>query len=280
MTPSDPSSSTIPILKSFALTHILYDPHDRTSTPLALLSLSPIFLFVAYFTLIIFTRRLTILGLAAGSVGNEVLSLALKRAWKGERPYKDILGEVGEGYGMPSSHSQAAGFLVAWGVGYWLAQGKREERSGSRVQASVVRSAVRGVYVFGLVLWSLMVAYSRYVGTHLAHICSCISCITCYCRVFAYESTDHASWHLRYHSPIQVVAGYTIGLAAGGAYFVLTEYIPIVYPTSILGRMRSGVEWMWMGVGGVSGHELGDAAGGWGEGHFFGHDENIDRKRQ
>lgn len=151
----------IPVLKSFALTHILYDPHDPSSIPLALLSLSPIFLFVAYFTLLIFTRRLTILGLAGGSVGSEILSLALKRAWKGERPYKGILGEVGEGYGMPSSHSQAAGFLLAWGLGYWINEGLRERAAGSVRSKSVMRSAVRGVYVFGLGLWSLSVAYSR-----------------------------------------------------------------------------------------------------------------------
>lgn len=77
-------------------------------------------------------------------------------------------------------------------------------------------------------------------------------------------------WHLRYHSLIQVIAGYTIGFIAGGVYYTLTEYIPLAYPQSVLGRMRKGVEWLWTGVGGVGGHGLGDAPGGWGEGHFFG----------
>ena len=159
--PADPD----PILKSFALTHILYDPADPTSIPLTLLSLSPIFLFVAYFTLVIFTRRLTVLALACGSIANEILSLALKRAWKGERPYKDILGEVGEGYGMPSSHSQAAGFLLAWGVGYWMTRDMRAWSTGlnSSGDGTIVKRIVRAIYLFGLSLWSVLVAYSRYV---------------------------------------------------------------------------------------------------------------------
>ena len=163
---TDPLTSLpCPTLKSFALTHILYDPSDRTSIPLTLLSLSPIFLFVAYFTLIVFTRRLTVLALACGSIGNEILSLGLKRIWKGERPYKGLLGEVGDGYGMPSSHSQAAGFLFAWGVGYWLTRDLRRRISGRAnvEEGGKVQGVVRGIYVFGLGLWSLLVAYSRYV---------------------------------------------------------------------------------------------------------------------
>ena len=164
----------LPNLKPFALTHILYDPTHPSllSLPLTLLSLSPIFLFVAYFTLIIFTRRITILKLALGQVVNEVLSLGLKKLLKGERPYANMgLGEIGEGYGMPSSHSQAAGFLVAWGVGFALTMKKREQVSAiiagrpGKVEKSSTAETLKqvrtGVYVFGLVLWTLLTAYSR-----------------------------------------------------------------------------------------------------------------------
>jgi len=72
--------------KSFSLTHIVYDPSSRIGLPLALISVSPIFLFVAYFSLVVFTRRLTLKLLAAGSVLNEVLSLALKRILRVPRP--------------------------------------------------------------------------------------------------------------------------------------------------------------------------------------------------
>jgi dolichyldiphosphatase len=161
----DPTAALPPFpqLKSFALTHILYDPAHPLSVPFTLLSLTPIFLFVSYFTLLIFDRRITILALAAGSIANEVLSLGLKKVLKGERPYLGN-GEVGEGYGMPSSHSQAAGFLVAWGIGYWLTLERRRtniQRSKGSEGVRMVGQVRRSVYLFGLVSWSLSVAYSR-----------------------------------------------------------------------------------------------------------------------
>ncbi|KAL0252920.1 hypothetical protein I308_102313 [Cryptococcus tetragattii IND107] len=201
----------LPPLKSFSLTHILYDPSHPLSIPLTLLSLSPIFLFVSYFTLLIFTRQISIALLASGQLANEVLSWVLKRLFKGERPYIGH-SEVGAGYGMPSSHSQAAGFLVAWGIG-------------------------TRVYVFGLLLWSVGVSYSRF--------------------------------HLHYHSPVQIVAGYLAGLAFGAVYFTITEYYPLRHPRSSLARLRSAVEYIWRGAGGVGGWELGGARGGWGEGWAF-----------
>ncbi|KAK8865659.1 hypothetical protein IAR55_000804 [Kwoniella newhampshirensis] len=237
MSSLDPNAalSPLPPLKSFSLTHILYDPSHPLSIPLTLLSLSPIFLFVSYFTLLIFTRRLTILLLAGGQVGNEILSWGLKRVFKGERPYLGW-GEVGTGYGMPSSHSQAAGFLVAWGIGYAFTLAKRSAGRESAVEKKreIVRNWRNGIYVLGLLVWSLGVSYSR--------------------------------WHLHYHTPIQIIAGYGAGLLAGSAYFALTEYIPMHHPHSSIGRIRSGIEYVWEGIGGVGGWELGDAPGGWGEG--------------
>lgn len=83
----------------------------------------------------------------------------LKRLFKSERPYIGH-GEVGAGYGMPSSHSQAAGFLVAWGIGYALTLEGRSEQIKS-VRAEMVRTWRTRVYVFGLLLWSVGVSYSR-----------------------------------------------------------------------------------------------------------------------
>jgi len=162
----DPTAAMpqFPQLKSFALTHILYDPAHPLSIPFTLLSLTPIFLFVSYFTLLIFDRRITVLALAAGSLLNEILSLGLKRVLKGERPYLGY-GEVGDGYGMPSSHSQAAGFLVAWGVGYWMTLGQRRLASPHRARgqemAKMVGRVRRSIYLLGLITWSILVAYSR-----------------------------------------------------------------------------------------------------------------------
>ncbi|OCF33241.1 dolichyldiphosphatase [Kwoniella heveanensis CBS 569] len=256
MTSLDPNKalSPLPPLKSFSLTHILYDPTHPLSIPLTLLSLSPIFLFVSYFTLLIFNRNITIFFLAAGQLANEVLSWILKRLLKGDRPYIGY-GEVGTGYGMPSSHSQAAGFLLAWGMGYTITLAKRTRPptgagAGARAEPGangllgIVRSVRNGIYLFGLLVWSLGVSYSRY--------------------------------HLHYHSPIQIIAGYLAGLSFGATYFFITEYYPLHHPTSLVGQLRSGVESLWEGIGGVGGWEIGDARGGWGEGWvFLGHEESA-----
>lgn len=154
------SLAAVPDSKHFALTHIVYDPSSNLGIPLALLSLSPIFLFVAYFALVIFGRRLSLLLLAAGSVGNEVLSLALKRALRSPRPYPDH-PHIGDGYGMPSSHAQAGAFVLAWGIGYALSQPARYPARTVSKRAETMHRVRTGIYVFGLAAWSLTVAYSR-----------------------------------------------------------------------------------------------------------------------
>lgn len=153
-------SHHLPGPKHFALTHIVYPVDNRLGIPLALLSLSPIFLFVAYFVLVVFGRRLSLLLLAAGSVGNEVLSLLLKRLLKSPRPFPH-LPHVGHGYGMPSSHAQAASFVLAWGLGYWLSIEQRYDNKPTDARARLVRKVRSGVYLLGLFVWSLFVAASR-----------------------------------------------------------------------------------------------------------------------
>ncbi|TYJ55856.1 hypothetical protein B9479_003379 [Cryptococcus floricola] len=235
--------STLPPLKSFSLTHILYDPAHPLSIPLTLLSLSPIFLFVSYFTLLIFTRRLTIALLAGGQLVNEVLSWALKRIVKEGRPYTGH-GELSTGYAWPSSHAQAAGFLVAWGLGYAWTMDKRSTKLRSQ-SSETIRRWRTGIYVLGLIAWSVGVSYSRY--------------------------------HLHYHSPSQIVAGYLVGNGYGALHFLLSEYYPLYHSTSLLARLRRGVEYVWEGIGGVGGWNLGDAQGGWGEGWMLA--EEADKKR-
>ncbi|CAK9783411.1 hypothetical protein CC85DRAFT_325262 [Cutaneotrichosporon oleaginosum] len=244
------AAAAVPAQKHFALTHIVYDASPLGAL-LALLSLSPIFLFVAYFALVVFGRRLSLLLLAAGSVANEALSLALKRALRAPRPFPH-LAHVGHGYGMPSSHAQAGAFVLAWGVGYAMSLDARYSRAaGARGQRAEAMRRVRvGIYLFGLAAWSVAVAYSRYA--------------------------------LRYHSIPQIAAGYAVGLVAGAAWYVLTEHIARTAPESIPGRIRRSIEWLWIGLGGIGGWQLGGAEGGWLEGWMFGvHDaEHIERKAQ
>ena len=77
------------------------------------------------------------------------------------------------------------------------------------------------------------------------------------------------SWYLLYHTPMQVIAGYVVGLLAGAAYFCITDYVPMTFATSFFARIRAGIEWLWEGMGGLGGWELGSAEGGWGEGWMF-----------
>jgi dolichyldiphosphatase len=151
-------------IKHFSLTHIVHPP-TPAGTLLALLSLSPIFLFVSYFTLAVFGRRLSLVLLAAGSVFNEALSLGLKRTFRAPRPFPNR-PHVGHGFGMPSSHTQTAAFVLAWGVGYALSLEARYSATTAVTQrVKLVRRVRTGIYLFGLAAWSLTVAYSRYVNT-------------------------------------------------------------------------------------------------------------------
>lgn len=167
-------SHSLPPLKPFTPTLIHY-PASPLSLPLVLLSLTPIFIFVSYLTLLLFTRRLTILSLAFGQLANEAFSLLCKRLLKGDRPYKGHV-DVGSGYGMPSSHAQAAGYVLAWSVGYFVTRGGRygglvEDRVGGRKGRTGRVIQMEGVgkvrwwrdriWLGGVALWSILVSYSR-----------------------------------------------------------------------------------------------------------------------
>lgn len=86
------------------------DPSSHPVGPLfALLTLSPFFLFSSYASIILINRPLSGFNLLLGQLGNEALNGVLKRRWKGVRP-----GALGDGYGMPSSHSQVSHVVRFW----------------------------------------------------------------------------------------------------------------------------------------------------------------------
>lgn len=82
-------------------------PDDPSTHPvgpvLALLTLSPFFLFSAYTAVIVINRPLSVVNLLVGQLGNEAWNGVLKKSLRGERPWV-----VGDGWGMPSSHSQVS----------------------------------------------------------------------------------------------------------------------------------------------------------------------------
>jgi dolichyldiphosphatase len=65
------------------------------------LTLSPFFLFSAYATLILINRPLSVVNILIGQLANEGINYVLKEHLKADRPTV-----LGDGYGMPSSHSQ------------------------------------------------------------------------------------------------------------------------------------------------------------------------------
>ena len=94
----------------FPKLNLHFFPDDPSSHPvgplLALLTLSPFFLFSSYATIILVNRPLSGFNILLGQLSNEALNGVLKRRWKGIRP-----GKLGDGYGMPSSHSQVSHLL-------------------------------------------------------------------------------------------------------------------------------------------------------------------------
>lgn len=67
------------------------------------------------------------------------------------------------GYGMPSSHAQFMGFLVAWSFGFvWFVMARQNETIRTAAMERV-RKAREVVFLLGLVGVSALVCYSRSV---------------------------------------------------------------------------------------------------------------------
>lgn len=134
--------------------------------PLSLITLAPPFLLVAYITLLLVRRELTILTSFVGQLACEGLNLGLKRIFKHGRP-TDFLGT---GYGMPSSHSQFMGYFMAfWCLHLYrfrpgLTRAREARRRGESSPMSLVgvlRSAEHMAIIAFIILLSLTTAYSR-----------------------------------------------------------------------------------------------------------------------
>jgi len=97
-------------LTTFRLTEVKYDPSDPLGLVLAVASLLPIALLVAFPTLILFRRDLRTITFFAGQLANEALNMVLKRVLREPRP----AGSHREDYGMPSSHAQFSGFFAVY----------------------------------------------------------------------------------------------------------------------------------------------------------------------
>lgn len=104
-------------LRAFSLTHVQYTKGDPLGFPVALVTLSPVFVMVVYAALILLRRDLATMALCAGQLGNEAVNYVLKHAIKEPRPVFPGAHALHAGapkYGMPSDHSQFMAFLAAY----------------------------------------------------------------------------------------------------------------------------------------------------------------------
>ncbi|KAJ2376211.1 hypothetical protein IW150_002115 [Coemansia sp. RSA 2607] len=137
-------------LKSFGLTHFQYQQGDHIGLALAFSSLTPIFLIVVETTIVLSRREIIGIMFLLGQLLNEAFNLALKLAIRESRPNPHL----GDGYGMPSSHSQFMGFFAVYVCMY--------------LQTRVTTNAIQKLVVqTGAVALSMLTIISRvYLGYH------------------------------------------------------------------------------------------------------------------
>ncbi|KAG0370095.1 phosphatidic acid phosphatase type 2/haloperoxidase [Gamsiella multidivaricata] len=142
--PAKPKVSPPETLTSLSLTHVQFVGDDIYSKIFAHLTLSPLAITCGYIGVILTTRDLTVILMFAGQLLNECINFALKRLVKQARP----TSYLGDGYGMPSSHSQ----FMAYFATYMIILMYRMGSSGSV-----------SPYVFSVlvVVWAAVVIYSR-----------------------------------------------------------------------------------------------------------------------
>jgi len=101
--------------KPISLTYVTYPEGDIIGKVLAWSSLLPIFIIVAFITLIIFRREIHTMVFFLGILLNEVVNMAVKSYVKAPRPCRP--GDeklLYNKYGMPSSHAQFVGFFAIY----------------------------------------------------------------------------------------------------------------------------------------------------------------------
>lgn len=103
--------------KPFSLTYVLYRAGDRLGQFLALASLAPVFIVVAYATLLLSRRDLHVAALATGQLLNEALNYVLKHTLQQPRPLPPFPAHHAAHvpvYGMPSNHAQFVAFFAVY----------------------------------------------------------------------------------------------------------------------------------------------------------------------
>ncbi|KAG0328985.1 hypothetical protein BGZ99_003849 [Dissophora globulifera] len=132
-------------LTSLSLTHVQYVGDDIYSHIFAHLTLSPLAITCGYVAVILTTRDLTVLLMLVGQLLNECINFALKKSVKQSRPTTYL----GDGYGMPSSHSQFMAFFATYMIILMYRWGPSPDSVAPHLVTVVV------------IAWALLVIYSR-----------------------------------------------------------------------------------------------------------------------
>ncbi|KAG7093741.1 hypothetical protein E1B28_007392 [Marasmius oreades] len=170
---------------SLDLTHVLYNDSSYLSLLLALITLSPILLMASYAALAVQSRELLIIIMWAGQLTNEALNYFIKHIIREDRP----TNMVGNGYGLPSSHSQYMGYFSSFLILHMF----YKQRFASSGYPLLDRTFRASVYLI-LLAWTGAVAYSRY--------------------------------HLNYHTPRQIYWGLFIGSSFAVFVYAILELLP------------------------------------------------------
>ena len=134
------------------LTYVVYSRHSSLSLFFALVTFTPLVVFIALATLVLFRRELEAANQCLGLLLSTALNHALKRLLAHPRP----LHSSKEGHGMPSDHAQFMAFYLAY-TSCWL------------FHRACVRGYMRHLMVAALTLATALVAVSRVdLGVHSA----------------------------------------------------------------------------------------------------------------
>ncbi|KAG0054824.1 hypothetical protein BGZ83_010386 [Gryganskiella cystojenkinii] len=136
---------TLESLTSLTLSHVQYTDDGLFSILMAHITLSPLWILCAYAGAIVNGRDIKVALMLAGQLLNELLNLMLKRFVRQARP----TGFLGDGYGMPSSHSQFMTYFATYVV---ILMYRRELAPGS---------ILPHIFANGAVVWAFLVIYSR-----------------------------------------------------------------------------------------------------------------------
>ncbi len=129
-------------LHPLSATYVVYQQGDLLGELLALISLTPIFIMVAYAVLLASRRDLHTASLLLGQLLNEALNYVLKHIIKEPRPSRASAEFLPE-YGMPSNHAQFMGFWAGYLL-LWAASGRWQVGAGWRCCAVLLLLAGTG----------------------------------------------------------------------------------------------------------------------------------------